>query len=217
MKNGGIFMKWDRIPLGPLQTNAYILSHPNGTCVIFDPGSEGEKLVRYIEQQGWTPLAILLTHAHFDHIGAINDVQKKWSIPIYIHEEEKEWLANPLLNGSAYFIGEQIKVEHIPCCLNKEETLQIGEFTFDILETPGHSPGSISYYCQDIEAVFSGDALFAGSIGRTDLPGGNYEQLLRSIHDKLLVLPEETIVLPGHGHETSIGAEMDTNPFLHGF
>ncbi|QPA30064.1 MBL fold metallo-hydrolase [Thermaerobacillus caldiproteolyticus] len=210
-------MKWERIPLGPLQTNAYILSHSDGTCVIFDPGSEGEKLVHYIEQQGWTPLAILLTHAHFDHIGAINDVQKKWQIPIYIHEQEKEWLADPLLNGSAYFIGEQIKVNYAPQCLKQEQTLKIGNFTFELLETPGHSPGSISYYLREMEVIFSGDVLFAGSIGRTDLPGGNYDQLMRSIHDKLLGLPEETIVLPGHGRETTIGAEMDSNPFLHGF
>ena len=188
-------MKWERIPVGPIQANAYILSHDDGTCVIFDPGGEGDKIVRHIEEQGLTPLAILLTHAHFDHIGGINEVKKKWELPIYIHENEKEWLTNPALNGSAYFGIGQV----------------------ELLETPGHSPGSISYYCKEIEAVFSGDVLFLGSIGRTDLPGGNHEQLLRSIHDKLLTLPEETIVLSGHGRETTIGAEMDTNPFLHGF
>lgn len=210
-------MKWERIPLGPLQTNAYILSLSDGTCVIFDPGSEGEKFVRYIDEQGYQPLAILLTHAHFDHIGAINDVVKKWPVPVYIHENEKEWLSDPLLNGSAYFIGEQVKVAHVPHCLQTDTVLTIGPFTFELLETPGHSPGSVSYYCREIEAVISGDVLFAGSIGRTDLPGGNYEQLMQSIHDRLLVLPEETVVLPGHGPETTIGAEMDTNPFLHGF
>ncbi|MBB5324695.1 glyoxylase-like metal-dependent hydrolase (beta-lactamase superfamily II) [Anoxybacillus tepidamans] len=210
-------MKWERIPLGPLQTNAYILSHLDGTCVVFDPGSEGGRLVRYIEEQGYQPLAILLTHAHFDHIGAINDVIKKWPVPVYIHEQEREWLSDPLLNGSAYFIGEQVKAVCTPHCLRDEATLTIGNFTFELLETPGHSPGSISYYCREIETVFSGDVLFAGSIGRTDLPGGNYEQLMQSIHDRLLVLPEETVVLSGHGPETTIGTEMDTNPFLHGF
>ncbi|BDG36778.1 MBL fold metallo-hydrolase [Saccharococcus caldoxylosilyticus] len=210
-------MKWERIPVGPIQANAYILSHTDGTCVIFDPGAEGDKIVGYIEKQQLTPLAILLTHAHFDHIGGIHEVRARWELPIYIHEREKEWLTDPALNGSAYFGGGQVIVRCEPTCITGEQTLQIGAFAFDLLETPGHSPGSISYYCKEIEAVFSGDVLFAGSIGRTDLPGGNHEQLLRSIHDKLLTLPEETVVLSGHGRETTIGAEMDTNPFLHGF
>jgi hydroxyacylglutathione hydrolase len=210
-------MKWERIPLGPLQTNAYILSHSNGTCIIFDPGSEGSELVNYIEKQGLTPLAILLTHAHFDHIGAVDDVRNKWNVPVYIHQNEQDWLGNPLLNGSYYFMGEEVRVKEAQHVLTHEQKLEIGEFILQVLETPGHSPGSVSYYCEEIEAVFSGDALFAGSIGRTDLPGGNHAQLLKSIHDKLLVLPEETIVLSGHGPETTIGAEMDTNPFLHGF
>jgi hydroxyacylglutathione hydrolase len=214
---GSMFMKWNRISLGPLETNAYILSHSDGTCLIFDPGSEGEKLIRSIEQQGWEPLAILLTHAHFDHIGAINDLLIRWKLPIYLHEKEKAWLSNPSLNGSAYFIGEKVQVAHEPHCLQNETTLTIGSFALEVLETPGHSPGSVSYYCPEIEAVFSGDVLFAGSIGRTDLLGGNYEELMRSIHERLLVLPEETALLPGHGPETTIGTEMDTNPFLHGF
>jgi hydroxyacylglutathione hydrolase len=210
-------MKWERIPLGPLQTNAYILSHPNGTCIVFDPGSEGKKLVNYIEKQSLTPLAILLTHAHFDHIGAVDDVRGKWNVPVYIHANEQEWLEDPVRNGSHFFLGEEVRVKRAEYLLTHEQKLEIGEFTLEVFETPGHSPGSVSYYCEELETVFSGDALFAGSIGRTDLPGGNHEQLLRSIHDKLLQLPEETIVLSGHGPETTIGAEMDSNPFLHGF
>jgi len=211
-------MKWQRIPLGPLQTNAYILSNSDKEAVIFDPGGDGRQLISILERQQLKPQAILLTHAHFDHIGAVDDIRDKWSIPVYVHEKEREWLGNPNLNGSSLFItGNGIVAKDADYHIKKEGQFEVGTFTFSIFHTPGHSPGSISYYVKDLEVIFSGDALFAGSIGRTDLPGGNHDQLLASIHNKLLTLPEETIVLSGHGPETTIGAEMDHNPFLHGF
>lgn len=126
-------MKWQRIPLGPLQTNAYILSNTQKDCVIFDPGGDGQKLNTVIRQQGLTPVAILLTHAHFDHIGAIDDVLAQWNIPVYIHEKEKEWLKDPALNGSASFIpGHEILSKVEPTILPKEGVFSIGEFTFDL-------------------------------------------------------------------------------------
>lgn len=211
-------MKWQRIPLGPLQTNAYILTNSNKECVIFDPGGDGQRLNAILRQQGLKPVAVLLTHAHFDHIGAIDDVIANWDVPVYIHEKEKNWLKDPALNGSAYFIpGQEILSKAEPTILPKEGSLVVNDFHLDLYYTPGHSPGSVSYYCKELGVVFSGDALFQGSIGRTDLPGGSHEQLLSSIHKKLLTLPEETIVLSGHGPETTIEAEMDSNPFLNGF
>lgn len=211
-------MKWQRIPLGPLQTNAYLLSNANKECIIFDPGGEGQKLISTIEKQQLKPTAILLTHAHFDHIGAVEDVRNKWRIPVYIHEKEKDWLTNPSLNGSQLFLsGQTITTEAADQLIKTEGQLTIGSFTFHVFHTPGHSPGSLSFYLSEIDVVFSGDALFAGSIGRTDLPGGNHDELLKSIHDKLLTLSEETMVLSGHGFETTIGTEMDSNPFLNGF
>nr|WP_304218592.1 MBL fold metallo-hydrolase [Fredinandcohnia onubensis] len=211
-------MKWQRIPLGPLQTNAYILTNSNKECVIFDPGGDGQRLNTILRQQGLKPVAVLLTHAHFDHIGAIDDVIANWDVPVYIHEKEKNWLKDPALNGSAYFIpGQEILSKAEPTILPKEGSLVVSDFHLDLHYTPGHSPGSVSYYCKELGVVFSGDALFQGSIGRTDLPGGSHEQLLSSIHKKLLTLPEETIVLSGHGPETTIEAEMDSNPFLNGF
>lgn len=210
-------MQWLQIPLGPLQTNAYLLINDKKECIVFDPGSEGEAFVSYMESQNLKPLAILLTHAHFDHIGAVEEVRNKWSIPVYIHELENDWLESPSLNRSEFFQQGSIKTKKAEHVITEERTLVIGDFTFTLLFTPGHSPGSVSYYHEPSGAVFAGDTLFAGSIGRTDLPGGNHATLLASIHDKLLTLPEETVVLPGHGPATTIAAEMDQNPFLNGF
>lgn len=210
-------MKWERIPLGPLQTNAYLLSNSNNECIIFDPGSEGEKLIHRIEQKELTPLAILLTHAHFDHIGAVDEVRDRFNVPVYIHEKEQDWLEDASLNGSQFFIGDPISVKKADKLISNEKKLDIGSFSFQVFETPGHSPGSVSYFCEEAQAVFSGDALFNGSIGRTDLSGGNHQQLIQSIHEKLLSLREETVVLSGHGPETTICDEMESNPFLNGF
>jgi glyoxylase-like metal-dependent hydrolase (beta-lactamase superfamily II) len=211
-------MKWTQLPLGPLQTNAYVLENEAGEAVVIDPGSEGPALIKWLHEKNLNPVAILLTHAHFDHIGAVDDVRNEFNCPVYIHKNEQDWLPDGSKNGSARFLGTNAitakPAEHI---IEKEETLILSSFKFDILETPGHSPGSVSFYLKDHSIVFSGDALFAQSIGRTDLPGGNHEQLLQSIHQKLLEIPEETIVACGHGPTTTIGQEMDNNPFLSGF
>lgn len=211
-------MEWSQIPLGPLQTNCYVLTKKDRTCLIFDPGEESDKLNSYIQQQQLKPLAIILTHAHFDHIGAVDDIREEYGIPVYIHEKEADWLVDPALNGSLkYEMIKTVRGKPADHLIAREQEMMVGDFRFQIFETPGHSPGSISLFFEDDQLVISGDALFNGSIGRTDLPFGNHNQLLKSIHDKLLVLPEETIVLPGHGPATTIGQEMDSNPFLHGF
>ncbi|WP_100398373.1 MBL fold metallo-hydrolase [Bacillus sp. FJAT-44742] len=211
-------MEWKQMPLGPLQTNAYILINTKKEAVIFDPGGEGASLNDWLQKQQITPVAILLTHAHFDHIGAVDEVRDEWSIDVYLHEKEKDWLTDGSKNGSSYFMsGQTIAARPADQLITEEGTLQIGDFTFSVFETPGHSPGSISFYHEDTNTVFSGDALFAGSIGRTDLPGGSQEVLLQNIHAKLLELPENTQVACGHGPVTSIGKEMDSNPFLSGF
>lgn len=211
-------MEWIQIPLGLYQTNCYILSKDNQTCLIIDPGDEGEKLTSLIREKKWQPLAIIVTHGHCDHIGAVDDLRDEFNIPVYIHENEADWLVDPDLNGSSdYEIIKTIAGKPADHLISEEQTMKIGNFEFKIYETPGHSPGSISVYFEDVNMVFAGDALFNGSIGRSDFPGGNHNQLLRSIHDKLLVLPEETVVLPGHGPNTTIGQEMNSNPFLNGF
>lgn len=209
-------LKYIQIPLGPLQTNAYILQNDRKECLVFDPGSQGKKLNEWISEQGLTPVAILLTHAHFDHIGAVDEVRDKWNIPVYLHKAENEWLVDPALNGSQFF-GQEIAVRRADHLFKGDQKLTVGSFECEIYETPGHSPGSVSFYFENEKVVFSGDALFAGSVGRTDLRGGSHEKLIESIHKKLLVLPEDTVVASGHGPRTTILEEMDRNPFLNGF
>ncbi|WP_110111327.1 MBL fold metallo-hydrolase [Bacillus sp. CGMCC 1.16541] len=210
-------MTYYQIPLGPLQTNCYVFSNEQNECLIFDPGAQGGKLIEFIEKKGYKPLAILLTHAHFDHIGAVDDVKARYDIPVYIHKEEQDWLTDPALNGSQFFGVGAISAGEATDIISEEGPLSIGSFDLHVFETPGHSPGSVSYYAVKEGIVFSGDALFAGSIGRTDLPGGNHRKLLASIDKKLMQLPEATVVLSGHGSETTVGQEMDQNPFLNGF
>jgi hydroxyacylglutathione hydrolase len=211
-------MKWFRIPLGPLQTNCYVLTEEDGSCLVIDPGEEGPKLQHWLREKKLSPIAILLTHAHFDHIGAVDFIRNQYSIPVYIHTRESKWLGDPHLNGSGKFaMIEPIRVNDADVLIEKEQSLEIGSFTIQVLETPGHSPGSVSFYFEKNRMVVSGDALFQGSIGRTDLFGGNHKQLINSIHQKLLTLPEDTLVLSGHGPETIIEDEMDSNPFLNGF
>lgn len=207
-------MKWNNIPLGPLQTNCYVLSDEE-QCIIVDPGAESQKIIQYIQTKKLKPLAILLTHAHFDHIGALDVIRNQYHIPAYIHEKEADWLKDPELNGSQrWFPDEPVILNPAEHILKGEQELAIGPFVFQLFETPGHSPGSISYYLKEQGMVFSGDVLFLNSIGRTDLPGGNHAQLLKSIEVKLLPLADDTIVCPGHGPVTTIGDERESNPFL---
>ncbi|KZZ86309.1 MBL fold metallo-hydrolase [Bacillus sp. SJS] len=210
-------MNWERIPLGPLQTNCYVLSNKEKECIIFDPGSEGNKLNQLLQARGLKPLAVLLTHAHFDHIGAVDEVRARWNVPVYVHKKEKDWLPSPELNGSHFFQAGPIHARPADEFVQPGEPLTFKDFTFQVLYTPGHSPGSVSYYHKETQSVFSGDVLFKEGVGRTDLPGGDHQLLIKSIHDHLLTLPEDTFVLSGHGPETTIQDEMDRNPFLNGF
>lgn len=209
-------MKWKQIPLGPLQTNCYILSDgQNG--IIFDPGEEPQKIIQYVQTQKIKPIAVLLTHAHFDHIGAVDAIREQYQIPAYVHEKEAKWLLDPELNGSQkWFPDAPIRQKPAESLLSGEQELIVGPFHFQLLETPGHSPGSISYYLKESGMLFSGDVLFQNSVGRTDLPGGNQILLFQSIIDKLLPLSDDTIVFSGHGPVTTIQDEKENNPFLRG-
>ena len=204
-------------PLGPIQTNCYIIHYNEGGCLVIDPGEEGNRIIAEIEKMKRKPLAILLTHAHFDHIGAVDQVRNHFSIPVYVHKKEKDWLGNPDLNGSSKYPGLPLVQNGSADKFLSEGQLTIGPFDFEVRHTPGHSPGSVSFIFKDAQVAIVGDTLFRQSIGRTDLPGGNTNTLLNSIHNKLLSLDDEFIVYPGHGPSTTPGEEKDHNPFLNGF
>jgi glyoxylase-like metal-dependent hydrolase (beta-lactamase superfamily II) len=210
-------MEWIQLPVGPLQTNAYVIYNDEGSCLIIDPGEEKNKIRRFIQRKRLQPKAILLTHAHFDHIGAVEAIREEYKIPVYLHQAEKKWLSNPSLNGSSSFEGiEPVVVNPADQLIAEDGEISIGEFTFYLYETPGHSPGGVSFYFKEEGFILVGDTLFEGSIGRTDLKGGQEAQLLKSIRQKLLTLPEDTYVLPGHDGVTTIGQEIAQNPFLTG-
>lgn len=206
-------MKVETLSLGPIGTNCYIVSK-NEECIIFDPGAQPEKIEQYITENNLTPTAILLTHAHFDHIGAVDELRNKYQIDVYLHEEESDWLEKPELNRSVLFFGEAGAVQtKKPDHLIDVGTWEIGSFSFEVVHTPGHSPGSVSYIFHDNEFVISGDTLFHQGIGRTDLPEGDFQQLMVSIFNELYTLDESFIVYPGHGPSTTVGYEKHSNPF----
>ncbi|CAM3122459.1 MBL fold metallo-hydrolase [Filibacter tadaridae] len=211
-------LKVSTYPLGPIQTNCYIIQDNKGNCLIVDPGEEGARIIAKVKKAELTPCAILLTHAHFDHIGAVDIVRDKFFIPVYIHEDEQDWLSNADLNGSArYPTLPRVSIRKADHLITKEGLMEIGPFTFEVKHTPGHSPGSVTYVFSDDHFAIVGDTLFKRSIGRTDLPGGNTNELLASIHDKLLTLDDDFILYPGHEASTTPIDEKDTNPFLNGF
>ncbi|SET62414.1 Glyoxylase, beta-lactamase superfamily II [Salinibacillus kushneri] len=206
-------MNVKQFSLGALGTNCYIV-HKNGKGLIIDPGAEGLVVKQYLDSHDTKPLAILLTHAHFDHIGAVEELQREYNIEVYLHETEHDWLKDPMLNGSQYFgITEPIRINNADHMLTPG-FLTLENFTFEIRHTPGHSPGSVSFVFEDEGFVIAGDTLFNGGIGRTDLPQGNHQELLTSIKTNLFTLAEKTIVYPGHGPETTIEKEKRSNPFL---
>jgi hydroxyacylglutathione hydrolase len=201
--------------VGPVQENAYIVRSPGEhRAVMVDPGDEAPRLLEGLRANEVTTLeAILLTHTHFDHIGAVAEVARATGAPVYVPEREVEMLRDPnaymRLPGFGPFEGYE--ADHT---VAGGETLELAGMTFDVRFVPGHSIGHVSYGLADEGALFSGDVLFQGSVGRVDLPGGDWPTLLASIEQLLDAYPRETVVHPGHMGLTTLGAERDTNPFL---
>jgi hydroxyacylglutathione hydrolase len=200
--------------VGPVQENCFIL-RPQGSdrAVIVDPGDEGERLLGAIESLGLSIDAILLTHTHFDHVGAVAPVAQATGAPVYCPELETFVLANIMdfVPWPGFGPFESYEAEH---AVKGGETLELAGLTVDVIFTPGHSPGHVTYSIRDAQALLSGDVLFQGSVGRTDLPGGDWPTLSRSIESLINRFPSETTVYPGHMGITTLGRERATNPFL---
>jgi hydroxyacylglutathione hydrolase len=211
---------------GSFQANCFVLApEPGGPCVVVDPGEGSEQpLDELLRQHRLDPVAVLLTHGHFDHIFAVTPVCDGNDIPAWIHSEDRVLLSDPMRAFSAearQFFGGRVQLREPREVreLADGTSMDLAGLSFTVDHTPGHTRGSVTFRSvatAGARMLVSGDTLFAGSIGRTDLPGGDHQQLLSSLRDKILVLDDETTVLPGHGPATTIGQERASNPFLHG-
>jgi len=202
--------------LGLAQTNCYLLGDSEtGDCIMIDPVDEPETLLKAMQDHGWTLKLVLATHGHFDHILASKGVIEATGVPFYIHHADLPFVER-LSETGLRFVGHRWPDAAKPTRLltDAPEIIELGKFRLHTLFTPGHAPGHIAFYWPDERVVFSGDALFKGTVGRTDIPGANHDMLMQSIFDKLLTLPDETSVLPGHGTPTTILAERKSNPFI---
>jgi len=220
-------------PAGPLQANCYFVARGPGTgCAIVDPGMDAMDGVRQVvSEQNLKPQAVLITHGHFDHMWCAQDVAAEYDCPVWIHPADRHLLADPMAaisNESAAMLRQQLQITDVPAFTEPADVrdasdgvvIEVDGLSITVDHVPGHTPGTV-YYRVDYEGpepvsqiMFSGDFLFAGSIGRTDLNGGSHPQMLDSLRDKVLPLDDDIVVLPGHGPQTSIGRERATNPFL---
>ncbi|MGA2070970.1 MAG: MBL fold metallo-hydrolase [Sedimentisphaerales bacterium] len=209
-------MKIDRLILGDFETNCYVLRDSNKArdCLIIDTGLDSDPLLDFIELNKLTPAALILTHGHADHIAGVEPLRKEFpSIQVYIHKLDAEMLTDAAGNLSI-LAGTSLTVRKADHFVEEGDIIDKIQIKLRVIHTPGHTPGGICLYCEKENVIFVGDALFAGSVGRTDFPNGDMQQLIKGIKQKLLVLPDDTVVYPGHGPETTIGREKTDNPFL---
>ena len=207
-------MEIKRLVLGLVRTNCYIVyTEDTKKAVIIDPAADSRRIMEEISALGVTPEAILLTHGHFDHMLAAESLKNAYQIPVCVHKADAELLRNANLNCSEQFL-------HMSYAISADEELEDGQNlrfldgALMVISTPGHTEGSCCYYAKNDTVLFSGDTLFQGSVGRTDLPTGRAAQLVHSVREKLFVLPEDTLVLSGHGDQTTIGEEKHYNPYV---
>jgi hydroxyacylglutathione hydrolase len=212
-------------PAGAFAANCYLVAPaPGEECVIIDPGQDAERgIEELLDRFRLKPIAVLLTHGHIDHMWSVAPVCGARGVPAYIHPDDRELLSDPgkglsLMAKQQFMGGITFSEPDDVKALEDGEIVTLGGLGFRVGHTPGHTPGSVTFRSgmEEVDALFTGDLLFAGSIGRTDLPGGDHQQILHSLARTLTQTTDETIVLPGHGPQTTIGAERQTNPFLTG-
>ena len=202
----------ETIDVSPFHTNCYIMGCETELIgAVIDPGDDPNEVLRIVNDKKLKIEKILLTHAHIDHVAAVEDVRERTNAVVYIHKNEEQFLKHLPAQANRFGLPTPKNISQ-KSFVKEGDELTIGTITLRVLDTPGHSPGGICFLGMGF--VFVGDVLFQESIGRTDLPGGSMEILLKSIRDKLLVLPNETVVYPGHGPKTTIGEEKALNPFL---
>jgi glyoxylase-like metal-dependent hydrolase (beta-lactamase superfamily II) len=206
----------ETLVVGMFQENCFLCHDTEtGAAIIVDPGDEADRIAELIASCGCTPKAVLLTHGHVDHIGAVNELRSRYDIPLTIGKGEEVMLADSRINGSEAW-GQPIVVQPADRIVKGEDLVSYSGLSFRVLSTPGHSPGGVCYFLETNGLLFCGDTLFAGSIGRTDLYGGSLHTLIDSIAGKILRLPDSVVCYPGHGPTTTVGAERNGNPFLTG-
>ena len=207
----------EQFTFNPFQERSSVVWDNDGFCAFIDPGfaetSERDRLIGFVAEKGLKPVCVMLTHAHFDHIYGVNELAREYGIPVYMHPGEQHTLdvTNPYM-CKMFGFGAPEAFEWTPVA--DGDAVEVGSLKFEVLATPGHTPGGVCFLERTEKVLFSGDTLFAGAIGRTDHPGGDYDQLMRSIFEKLLCQDGDVDVLPGHGPNTSIADERMTNPFL---
>jgi len=209
-------MKIDHLVLGDFETNCYCLRADESVkhCLIIDTGLDAGPLLAYLRENELTPIALILTHGHADHIAGIKDLRANWpDIKIAVHKDDANMLTSCVKNMSV-LSGKTFTADPADVIIDDDGPIEFAGIKLEILHTPGHTKGGVCFYSSAEGVVFAGDTLFASSIGRTDLPGGSYDQLIAGIKFKLLTLPDETKVFPGHGPATTIAAEKQFNQYL---
>lgn len=205
-------MNIDIVITGPLGVNTYIVSD-KGNAVIIDAGGNEEDIEEYLNDNGLKPVALVNTHGHFDHIGAIYPLMKKYGLPFYLHKDDEFLLGQGKKVMQMYGFGD-METPYVTNYIEHGQKLDLGGITMDVIHTPGHTPGGCCFYIGGLKSVITGDTLFLESVGRTDFPYSSTQSLVDSISERLFSLPSETVVYPGHGAKSTIEHEKNMNPFM---